>query len=99
MAQAKKALAKKSRSLRKAKRAPSFYNYIDGRWVPSKGDEWSENRNPADTRDVIGRFPHSTEADIDDAVAAAVACTALLLRPKCLTSLPCACASRSASAG
>ncbi|HYT49246.1 MAG TPA: aldehyde dehydrogenase family protein, partial [Pyrinomonadaceae bacterium] len=71
MAQAKKALAKKTRSARADKRAKTYQNYIDGRWVPTAGGEWSENRNPADTRDVIGRFPHSTEADTDAAIAAA----------------------------
>jgi acyl-CoA reductase-like NAD-dependent aldehyde dehydrogenase len=71
MAQAKKALAKKTRSARAEKRAQTFHNYIGGRWVPSSGSELTENRNPADTRDVIGRFPHSTEADTDRAIAAA----------------------------
>src|SRR5258708_36991464 len=44
---------------------------MGGRWVPSIDDEWSENRNPADTRDLIGRFPRSTESDVDQAIAAA----------------------------
>ncbi|HSQ23755.1 MAG TPA: aldehyde dehydrogenase family protein [Pyrinomonadaceae bacterium] len=71
MVQAKKALAKKSRAPRAAKNPKSYLNYIGGRWVPGSGDEWSENRNPADTRDIIGRFPHSTQRDVDDAIAAA----------------------------
>src|SRR5207237_2122832 len=37
----------------------------------SESGEWSENRNPADTRDVIGRFPLSTTGDVDQAVDAA----------------------------
>ena len=71
MVQAKKALAKKSRPTQAGKKAKAYQNYIGGRWVPSNGGEFSENRNPADTRDVIGRFPHSTEKDVDAAIAAA----------------------------
>ncbi len=75
MAQAKKALAKKARksSGRAANRSRSktYQNYIGGRWVPSAGGEWIENINPADTRDVVGRFPSSTEEDVDRAVSAA----------------------------
>src|SRR5262245_42687991 len=69
MAQAKKALAKKSAATLTAKNPKSYQNYIGGRWV--SGNEWIENRNPADTRDVIGLFPHSTEKDVDKAIAAA----------------------------
>src|SRR5947207_11496857 len=69
--QAKKAFAKKSRSTRTANSVKSYHNYIGGRWAPSSSGEWIENRNPADTRDLIGRFPQSTEADVDAAVAAA----------------------------
>src|SRR5882672_10141636 len=74
MAQAKKALAKKSRSAARAtKRARSktYHNFIGGRWVPSKSGQWLENRNPADTRDLLGRFPLSISDDVDAAVAAA----------------------------
>src|SRR6187397_1807020 len=70
MVQAKKALAKKSSASRAAKKRKSYQNYIGGRWVPGSGD-WLENKNPADTRDVIGRFPHSTAKAIDDAIPAA----------------------------
>src|SRR3954469_6939680 len=71
MAQAKKALAKKSKNARSEKSPKSYHNYIGGRWVPGSSGEWSENRNPADTRDLIGRFPSSTESDVDAAIAAA----------------------------
>src|SRR6266849_10409137 len=72
MAQAKKALAKKSRTNRNARaRSNAYHNYIGGRWVKSTGGEWLENRNPADTRDLVGRFPRSTKEDVDAAVAAA----------------------------
>lgn len=75
MAQAKKALAKSSRksNTRSASRtsAKTYANYIGGKWVPSRSGEVFENLNPADTRDVIGRFPRSTSDDVNDAVNAA----------------------------
>src|SRR5437016_14394318 len=71
MAQAKKALTKKSRSTRTAKRSKTYHNYIAGQWVPSRSGDWIENRNPADTRDVVGRFPLSTSDDVNAAVSAA----------------------------
>jgi aldehyde dehydrogenase (NAD+) len=75
MAQAKKALQKSSRrpTNKKATRktAKTYLNYIGGRWLPSTGGEWIENVNPANTRDVIGRFPLSVKEDVDAAVAAA----------------------------
>src|ERR1700757_2643437 len=71
MVQAKKALAKKTHSTRAAKQPQTYHNYIGGRWAPSSSGEWNENRNPADTRDIIGLFPRSTRADVDNAIAAA----------------------------
>ena len=73
MAQSKRALAKKVKSHKKSTRTRvnSYQNFIGGRWVSSSSGEWIENRNPADTRDLIGRFPLSTTADVDKAVAAA----------------------------
>ena len=73
MAQAKKALAKKIKSQKKSTRTRvnSYQNFIGGRWLASSSGEWIENRNPADTRDLVGRFPRSTESDVDKAVAAA----------------------------
>src|ERR1043166_56581 len=73
MAQAKKALAKKIKSQKKSTRtrANSYQNFIGGRWLASNSGEWIENRNPADTRDLVGRFPQSTARDVDAAVAAA----------------------------
>src|SRR5215211_4866390 len=51
---------------------PEVYkNYIGGRWVKPVGGGMMENRNPADTRDIIGLFPVSTAADVESAVAAA----------------------------
>src|SRR6266571_3773298 len=77
MAQAKKALVKKSRRpVARAAARPrgkTYHNFIGGRWVPSQSGTWIENRNPADIRDVIGRFPLSTKEDVDAAVGAASA--------------------------
>ena len=74
MAQAKKALAKTSS--RRPQRTPraavkTYNNYIGGKWIPSESGEVFENVNPADTDDVIGRFPLSTSADVNAAVNAA----------------------------
>ena len=49
----------------------TFSNYIDGRWVPSRGGAVFENRNPADQADLIGVFQESTPEDAADAVTAA----------------------------
>ena len=78
MAQAKKALGKNAarKSGRQASGAArtsvkTYLNYINGEWAPGAGGETFENVNPADTRDVIGRFPVSTEEDVTRAVDAA----------------------------
>ncbi len=49
----------------------TYKNFIDGKWVTPTTGTWFENRNPADTRDLIGRFPDSGEADIKAAVKSA----------------------------
>ena len=49
----------------------TFANYIDGRWVPSASGATLENRNPADTRELIGLFPDSTVDDASAAIGAA----------------------------
>ncbi|MGC2056894.1 MAG: aldehyde dehydrogenase family protein [Candidatus Sulfotelmatobacter sp.] len=46
-------------------------NFIDGEWVESSTGETFEDRNPADTRDVVGIFQKSAKADVDAAVDAA----------------------------
>lgn len=48
-----------------------YKNYIGGEWVKSSSNEWFDNVNPADTTDVIGRFPASNADDVNAAVAAA----------------------------
>ena len=49
----------------------TFENFIGGRWVAPASGEHFENRNPADTRDFIGRFPRSNATDVAAAVASA----------------------------
>src|SRR6202451_1969031 len=48
-----------------------FKNFIDGEWVAASTGETFENRNPADTRDLVGIFQKSAKQDVDVAVAAA----------------------------
>ncbi|HUU56238.1 MAG TPA: aldehyde dehydrogenase family protein [bacterium] len=48
-----------------------FNNYIAGRWVPAKSGKTVENRNPANTEDIVGLFPDSGEDDLNEAVAVA----------------------------
>ncbi|MEZ4573406.1 MAG: aldehyde dehydrogenase family protein [Vampirovibrionales bacterium] len=48
-------------------------NYIHGEWKPAKGGKTFDSRNPADPADLVGTFPASDKADVDEAVAAAVA--------------------------
>jgi acyl-CoA reductase-like NAD-dependent aldehyde dehydrogenase len=48
-----------------------YNNYIDGRWVPSASGETFENRNPADTADLIGVFQKSSRRDVGAAIDAA----------------------------
>src|SRR6476646_1368884 len=51
---------------------PNVYrNFIDGEWVEASTGETFENRNPADTRDIVGIFQKSAKADVDAAVDAA----------------------------
>src|SRR5207253_6989841 len=46
-------------------------NFIDGEWVESVTGETFEDRNPADTRDVVGIFQKSGKEDVDAAIDAA----------------------------
>ena len=49
----------------------TFENYIDGRWQKASTRQTFENRNPADPDDLIGHFPDSGPADVDEAAHAA----------------------------
>ena len=48
-----------------------YHNFIDGEWVEASTGETFEDRNPADTRDVVGIFQRSGKADVDQAIEAA----------------------------
>ena len=37
----------------------TYDNYIDGAWVPASSGEVFENRNPANTDDLVGLFQRS----------------------------------------
>ena len=65
MAQPKKAKAKRTT-------VKTYHNFIGGEWVQSSSGEWFENVNPADSNDIVGRFPRSTPEDMNAAVEAAV---------------------------
>ena len=51
--------------------AKTFKNFIGGEWVTPTTGRYLENRNPADTADLIGRFPDSGARDIALAVKSA----------------------------
>jgi acyl-CoA reductase-like NAD-dependent aldehyde dehydrogenase len=49
----------------------TYDNFVAGKWVQSSSGATFENRNPANTKDVIGRFPDSTITDAESAITAA----------------------------
>src|SRR5688500_16754269 len=49
----------------------TYFNFVGGKWVPSESGVTFENRNPANTDDLIGLFPDSTIGDAEAASAAA----------------------------
>ena len=52
--------------------APTTHKlFIAGRWIESTSGETFDSVNPADTRDVVGRFQAGTKADVAMAVMAA----------------------------
>lgn len=75
MSQAQKTI-KKSKPQTTATNAKArtavYQNYINGEWVKASSGETFENLNPADTREVVGRFASSGVEDVDRAVAAAI---------------------------
>src|SRR5690242_2276241 len=48
-----------------------YKNFIDGEWVESRTGDMFEDRNPADTREIVGIFQKSGKEDVDAAVDAA----------------------------
>lgn len=61
----------KSRSTKTTSKPEVHKNYIGGRWVKPMSGATIENRNPADTRDLVGLFPASNSEDVAMAVSAA----------------------------
>src|SRR5438876_11763165 len=51
--------------------AREYRNYIDGEWARSSSGKTFENRNPADSEDLIGTFQESNADDLNAAVDAA----------------------------
>jgi aldehyde dehydrogenase (NAD+) len=54
-----------------ASEVKTYCNFIDGKWVPASSGNTCENRNPADTRDLVGVFQRSAAAEVNLAVEAA----------------------------
>jgi aldehyde dehydrogenase (NAD+) len=50
-----------------------FKNYINGEWVEARSGKAIEDRNPANTEELVGMFPASGSEDVDLAVEAAKA--------------------------
>jgi len=49
----------------------TYLNFIDGQWIAATSGKTCENRNPADTRDVVGIFQRSGAHEVNLAVEAA----------------------------
>lgn len=49
----------------------TFQNFIAGEWVAPSTGEYFDNVNPADTSDIVGRFPLSGTEDVERAVKSA----------------------------
>jgi aldehyde dehydrogenase (NAD+) len=49
----------------------SYKNFVNGEWVASRSGKAFENRNPANTDDLVGTFQQSTAEDVNDAIQAA----------------------------
>src|SRR6058998_1616937 len=58
-------------SMATAVAAKVFKNFIDGEWVEPRNGKAYENRNPANTDELIGMFVSSTEEEVNQAVDAA----------------------------
>src|SRR5437870_12481160 len=48
-----------------------FKNFINGEWVESRSGKTYEDRNPANSDELVGMFVASTDEDVDAAVEAA----------------------------
>lgn len=50
---------------------PTFRHFIAGEWCDSTSGQTFESHNPADRRDIVGRFQQGTAADVAMAIKAA----------------------------
>jgi alpha-ketoglutaric semialdehyde dehydrogenase len=50
-----------------------FKNFINGEWVEARGGKVLEDRNPANTDELVGMFPASGPEDVTLAVESAKA--------------------------
>jgi aldehyde dehydrogenase (NAD+) len=50
---------------------PTYGHFVAGEWCPSTSGATFESRNPADTRDLVGRFAAGNPADVAMAIKAA----------------------------
>ena len=48
-----------------------MFNYVGGKWTPSRTGRVGKNHNPADDTEIVATFQESSAQDLDDAVAAA----------------------------
>jgi alpha-ketoglutaric semialdehyde dehydrogenase len=48
-----------------------YHNFINGEWLAPKTGKFLENRNPANTDEIIGAFPASGQEDVNAAVDSA----------------------------
>jgi alpha-ketoglutaric semialdehyde dehydrogenase len=51
----------------------TYKNFIGGQWVEARSGKAIENRNPANTDELVGIFPASNQDDVNAAVEAAIA--------------------------
>ena len=51
----------------------NYQNFIGGEWVGAKSGQTFQNRNPADTREVVAQYPSSSGEEARQAIEAAAA--------------------------
>ncbi|WP_409271408.1 aldehyde dehydrogenase family protein [Neobacillus sp. SCS-31] len=51
--------------------AQTYFNYINGEWVPAQSGEVYTSVNPASTEEVLGFFQKSDQRDVEDAITVA----------------------------
>ncbi len=54
------------------KQGPVYQNFIGGEWRAARSGETFASTNPANIQEVIGYYPKSSPADLEDAIDAAV---------------------------